>query len=131
MSHHRVPFRLQIYEKSINSRCVLDMVSKVVSIKRGGLCLSRNELGFSNISLSFRWKPYLERILSCSIFHKHEAQQVLDDDSSKIFFFFTSSVFSLSEHNMTFSHRYKVAELQLLQKGVVKSWLGPLSETKF
>ena len=51
MSHHRVPFGLQVYEKSINSRCVLDKVSKVVSIERGGLCLSRNVFGFSNFHL--------------------------------------------------------------------------------
>ena len=61
-------------------------------------------------------------------FSKPEAHMVLDDDSSKILLFFTSSVFSLFEHNMTLSHNYTVTELQLLQKGVVKSWLGPLTE---
>ena len=76
-------------------------------------------------------KPYLQSILSTATFCKSEAQKVLDDDSSKILLFFTSSVFSLSEHNMTLSHSYTVTELQLLQKGVVKSWLGPLNYSRF
>ena len=71
-------------------------------------------------------KPYLQPILSTATFCKPEAQKVLDDDSSKILLFFTSSAFSLSRHYMTLSHTYTTTELQLLKKGVVKSWLGPL-----
>ena len=54
-------------------------------------------------------------------FSKPEAHMVLDDDSSKILLFFTSSVFSLSGHNKALCQSYPVAELRLLQKGVVKS----------
>ena len=60
------------------------------------------------------------------MYHKLEAQKVLDDDSSKILIFFTSSVFSLSERIMKLSQSYIVTELELLQKGVVKSWMGSL-----
>ena len=64
-------------------------------------------------------------------FSKPEAHMVLDDDSSKILLFFTSSVFSLSGHNMTLSKSYTVTRLQLLQKEVVQSWLGPLTAAPF
>ena len=73
-------------------------------------------------------KPYLQPILSTATFCKPEAQKVLDDDSSKILLFFTSSAFSLSRHYMTLSRTYTTTELQLLKKGVVKSWLGPLTK---
>ena len=60
------------------------------------------------------------------MYHTLEAQKVLDDDSSKILLFFTSSAFTLSMHYKTLSHTYTTTELQLLKKGAIKSWFGPL-----
>ena len=51
MSHQRVPFGTQVYEKSNNSRCVLVMVPKIVAIERGGIFLSENAFGFSNFDV--------------------------------------------------------------------------------
>ena len=51
MSHHRVPFGTQVYEKSNNSRCVVAMVPKVISIERGGIFLSKNAFSFSNFDV--------------------------------------------------------------------------------
>ena len=63
------------------------------------------------------------------MYHTLEAQKVLDDDSSKILLFFTSSTFNLSRQKPTLYQTLKVDELQPLQKGVVISWLGPLTAT--
>ena len=59
-------------------------------------------------------------------FSKPEAHMVLDDDSSKFLLFFDSSYFSLSRQQLTVYQTTKVDELQLVQKGVFKSWVGPL-----
>ena len=64
------------------------------------------------------------------MYHTLEAQKVLDDDSSKILLFFTSSTFNLSRQKPTLYQTSKVDELQPLQKGVVISWLGPLTIKK-
>ena len=40
MSHHRVPFGLQVNESANFAKLVKGIVSKVVSTKRGGLFLS-------------------------------------------------------------------------------------------
>ena len=61
------------------------------------------------------------------MYHTLEAQKVLDDDSSKILLFFTSSTFNLSSQKPTLYQTSKIDELQPVQKGVVKSWLGPLN----
>ena len=61
------------------------------------------------------------------MYHTLEAQKVLDDDSSKILLFFTSSTFNLSRQKPTLYQTSKVDELRPVQKGVVKSWLGPLN----
>ena len=45
----------------------------------------------------------------------------------QIFYFFIRSVFSLSGPNKTVHKTCTATELQLLQKGVVKSWMGPLT----
>ena len=65
------------------------------------------------------------------MYHTLEAQKVLDDDSSKILLFFTSSTFNLSRQKPTLYQTLKVDELQPLQKGVVKSWLGTLNQKKY
>ena len=51
MSHDRVPFGTQVYEKSNNSRCVVAIVPKVISIERGGIFLSKNAFSFSNFDV--------------------------------------------------------------------------------
>ena len=51
MSHDRVPFGTQVYEKSNNSRCVIAMVLKVVSIEREGIFLSKNAFSFSKFGV--------------------------------------------------------------------------------
>ena len=55
-----------------------------------------------------------------------EYLRVLDADSSEILLSFTSSPFSLSRHYMIRSYTYTTTKLQLLKKGAVKSWFGPL-----
>ena len=107
---------------------VKHLLTFITQLKDGNL---KNQMHFMiEQNLLFRLKhllkPYLQLILSTATFCKSEAQKVLDDDSSKILLFFTSSAFSLSRHYMTLSYTYTTTELQLLEKGVVKSWLGPL-----
>ena len=55
-----------------------------------------------------------------------ESHKVLDNDSSKFLLFFTSSSFNLSRQQLIVYQTAKVDEIQLVQKGVVHSWLGPL-----
>ena len=59
--------------------------------------------------------------------HILEAKKVLDDDSSNFLLFFNSSSFNLSRQQLTWYQTPQVDELQPVQKGVVKSWVGPLS----
>ena len=71
--------------------------------------------------------PYLHSGQTSRDSSKHKFHTVLDDDSSKFLPFFDSSSFNLSRQQLTIHHTTKVGEIQLVQKGVVISWLGPLT----
>ena len=89
---------------------------------------------FIDWNLLYRYALLLECLLhpiwSYKTFYKLENHKVLVDDSSKILLFLNSSGLSLSRHYMTLLYTQKTTELQLLKKGVVKSWVGPLNLEK-
>ena len=89
---------------------------------------------FIDTNLLYRYILLLDSSLypfqSYNDIFKLEYQKVLGDDSSKILIFFDGSASGLSRHIRIRSHPYSWWQYQLLQKGVVKSWLGPLTTQK-
>ena len=92
--------------------------------------LSKTLRNYTQKDLFFRMRllsmPYFYPGRTSRDSSEPESNKVLDNDSSKFLLFFTSSSFNLSRQQLIVYQTAKVDEIQLVQKGVVQSWLGPL-----